>query len=213
MDGLLIDSEPLWQQAEIEIFKTVGLDMTPEQSAQSMGLRLDKVVEFWYTRHPWKTASQKDIEQAILERMLELVAEKGEAKEGVYEILDFFAAHDLPMAIASSSHMILIKAVVNKLGIKEYFKFLYSAEFEPYGKPHPGVYLNAALKLNVPPENCLVLEDSIRGIISAKAAEMTCIAVPDPIIKDDPRLSLADRVLQSLADFDEPFWNLLNAVE
>ena len=111
------------------------------------------------------------------------------------------AAQDLPLAVASSSSGEMIAAVMERLGIGGYFRILQSAEHEPYGKPHPGVYIEAARRLGVAPEHCLAFEDSPNGVIAAKAAKMACIAVPDPAIRADRRLCIADAILPSLADF------------
>lgn len=211
MDGVLIDSEPFWQQAEVDVFKTVGLHLTTQDTEQSIGMRIDRVVEYWYERSPWATPpSMADITRAILEQVIEQVHTQGQAKAGVHALLDFFKTQGVKLAIASSSHLVLIEAVIRRLQIEDYFDCLWSAEFEPYGKPHPGVYLTTAQKLHVEPHRCLVIEDSLRGIISAKAAEMVCVAVPDRSFQDDARLSIADAILPSLEAFDSAVWERLN---
>lgn len=210
MDGVLIDSEPYWQQAEIDVFATVGLHLDQQQVIQTQGQRLDKAVEYWFERHPWPTPpTVEEITLQILDHVMQTVAEKGVAKAGVLAVLALLRAQGVRMAIASSSHLRLIEAVVERLRIGAYFEQLYSAEFEPYGKPHPGVYITTAQKIGVAPQRCLVIEDSMRGILAAKAAEMTCVAVPDPSLEGDPRLSIADAVLPSLVEFNETFWHSL----
>ncbi len=112
------------------------------------------------------------------------------------------AAQDVPLAVASSSAASVIFAVLEKLGLTGCFRVVQSAEFEPYGKPHPGVYLTAARRLGVAPEACVAIEDSVTGVVAAKAAKMACLAVPAPTAKDDRRFGIADAVLPSLADLD-----------
>ncbi|NDJ85811.1 MAG: hexitol phosphatase HxpB [Chloroflexi bacterium] len=207
MDGVLIDSEPLWHEAEMAIFRTVGFAMTREHCLETQGMRVDKVVEYWHARYPWTSPpSLKDVEGALVQAVIDNIQARGEALSGVRDTLAFLAGQGVRMAIASSSPMIMIEAVVSMLAIGGYFEMLYSAEYEPYGKPHPGVYLSTAAKLDVSPSECLVIEDSMRGILAAKAAEMRCLAVPDPALRDDPRLAIADWVLPSLALFDSAFW-------
>jgi sugar-phosphatase len=82
---------------------------------------------------------------------------------------------------------------------------LQSAEHEPYGKPHPGVYIAAARALGVSPGDCLAIEDSANGLLAAKAARMRCIVVPEPAVRHDRRFCIADAVLDSLMDF-RPEW-------
>jgi sugar-phosphatase len=211
MDGLLIDSEPFWQEAEIAVFGKVGLHLTEELCTQTMGLRLDEVVEYWYRYQSWEGVSKKEIENAIKAHYLEAVAARGEAKIGALELLAMLHEKQIPMAIASSSYMELIEGVVRKLGIEHYLKVLCSAEHEQYGKPNPSVYLSAADKLGVSRLQCLVFEDSFRGVLAAKAAEMICVCVPDPSLVGDPRLAIADKVIPTLAHFDDGLWVELSA--
>ena len=89
-------------------------------------------------------------------------------------------------------------AVLAHFGLSHYFQATCSAEFLPHAKPHPQVYLNAATALGVAPEHCLALEDSVTGVIAAKAARMRCFAVPDAAHRDDARYAIADKTLLAL---------------
>jgi mannitol-1-/sugar-/sorbitol-6-/2-deoxyglucose-6-phosphatase len=117
---------------------------------------------------------------------------------GVIPLLQALAQTDLKLAIASSSSMSLIQAVVQKLRIETYFDVLWSAEYESFGKPHPTIFLSTAHKLAISPNDCWVIEDSINGVIAAKAARMKCLAVPDLSQLHDPRFAIADKVIPSL---------------
>ena len=209
MDGLLIDSEPLWEEAELEVFNQVGVPLTSEMTKQTMGLRVDEVVQHWFDLYPWKDISHKEIEAKIVEKVIALIKEKGTAKEGVNEMIRFFKDKNMPMAIASSSSMDIIETVVKKLHIKNNLDVIYSAEHEQYGKPHPGVYITAAQKLGIASEKCLAFEDSPNGVLAAKAAKMKCIAVPDEKMKDDKRFGRADIILDSLSEFNLELLNKL----
>ncbi len=211
MDGLLINSEPFWQQAEIEIFGKLGINLTPELAVKTIGMRLDRVVEHYFDRYPWNGPSTEDVTQELLDRVTELVRTKGLAQPGVYDVLDLVDKHNVRVGLATSSDPQLIDAVLDRLDIRDHFEVICSAMDEENGKPHPAVFLTTARALNVAPQKCLVLEDSLRGVIAAKAAEMTCVVVPDHSLRDDPRLAIADRVLQSLADFDETVWDQLQS--
>ena len=201
MDGLLVDSEPLWQEAEIMIFIPLGVPLSKEMARTTMGLRIDEVVEHWFTRYPWQETTKKVVEDKVVEKVIELIEEKGRMLKGVEEIIKLFATANMPMAIASSSQTRVIDAVLKKISIREYIRVVHSAEEEPYGKPHPGVYITAAKKLGVSPEYCLAFEDSPNGVLSAKAAGMKCIAVPDSSVREDEGFTKADMVLDSLEDF------------
>jgi mannitol-1-/sugar-/sorbitol-6-/2-deoxyglucose-6-phosphatase len=201
MDGLLIDSEPLWRIAEVEALAAVGVSITEEDALETTGLRTDEVVELWHGRYPWAAPPKKEIEARIISRLIALVRERGEPMAGAKETLEAFSAAGYPLAIASSSASEIIAAVLETLGIGGYFRVTQSAEHEPFGKPHPGVYIEAARALGVEPRTCLAFEDSPNGVIAAKAARMTCVAVPDPALAGDRRFGAADLVLGSLAEF------------
>src|SRR5215210_2390713 len=201
MDGLLVDSEPLWRIAEIEMLSAVRVPITEEDAIQTTGLRTDEVVELWYARYPWSDPPKKAIEARIITRLIALVRERGRMMPGVRETLHAVSDAGYPLAIASSSSSEIIAAVLDTLGIAACFQVAQSAEHEAYGKPHPGVYIEAARRLGVEPRRCLAFEDSPNGVIAAKAARMRCIAVPDPALRNDRRLQAADLVLPSLAVF------------
>ena len=212
MDGLLIDSEPFWIDSEIEVLRPLGVPLTREMCMQTAGIRVDKVVQHWHgrfawdaQRHPLATMTEK-----IVTGVIERVRARGKVLPGVMESIDFFKRQQLKMAIASSSHHRLIRAVLDRFELGKHFAVVKSAENEPYGKPHPGVFINAASSLAVDPQHCLVLEDSIYGAIAAKAAMMKCIVVPATHDAEDPRFAIADLKLSSLTEFNQVHWDTLN---
>lgn len=201
MDGLLIDSEPLWKHAEVDVLANVGVPLTYEMTNQTMGLRTDEVVRYWFDRYPWLLPAQNAVAREINDRLIQLIAESGTAKLGVNEAVAVIRHLGLPMAIASSSTEEIIDAVLNRLDVREYISVVHSAQHELYGKPHPAVYLAAADKLGVQPTECLAFEDSVNGVLAAKAAKMVCIAIPEPELRSDRRFGIADLILDSLNDF------------
>lgn len=210
MDGLLIDSEPLWQESEIVVFGKVGLRLDRAMCMETMGMRVDAVVDYWHSRHPWDDVPKKEIEDGIIDEVVERILREAEPKEGVASAIGFVRGKGARIAIASSSSYRIIEAVLDKFGLKDTFEVVHSAEEEEYGKPHPAVYLTAARKLGVSPRECLAIEDSYNGVISAKEAGMRCIAVPDPLTCDDARFGLADVRLISLSEIDDDVWSALD---
>lgn len=201
MDGLLIDSEPFWRVAEIDAFKKVGAQLTDELLSQTMGMRNDEVVKYWVNYFKIEHANYGQLELDILASVQEQVEAKGELLPGVLDTLNFFKEQQTPIALASSSPMGIIQSVVDTTGIESYFKVMCSAEFEEYGKPHPAVFLSAASYLRVEPEQCLVFEDSVNGVIAAKAAKMKCIAIPASQDYLKQSYAIADNKFASLVDF------------
>jgi HAD superfamily hydrolase (TIGR01509 family) len=202
LDGLLIDSEPLWRQAEIEVFGSLGLRLTEAQVRQTMGLRIDDAVRHWWDRHPWSGPPPVEVERAVTARVAELITDSGEAMPGALEAVDLCGRRSLPVAVCSGSYAVVIVAALRRLGIESEVSVWHSAEWEPVGKPHPGAYLSTAAKLGIDPTACLALEDSFNGAISAKAARMRVVAVPEPSTLGSPRWGFCDAVLASLFGFD-----------
>lgn len=201
MDGLLIDSEPLWGEAMNEVLATMGVQLTQAQYAQTTGLRTLEVVDHWQKQYQWNHKSARQVTDEIQQLVLQKIRTQGRPKEGLLHILDFFRQRRFKMGLASSSPLFLIENVLDQLGIRDYLQVVKSAEAETHGKPHPAVYLACAQALQSDPLDCLVFEDSITGVIAAKAARMKVVAVPEPHRSHDPRFALADLKLSSLADF------------
>jgi len=200
MDGVLLDSEPFWRQAEIEVFASVGLDLTEQDCMETMGIRIDEVVAYRHAQKPWDSPSQHQVAERIVDRVIELVRQRARPLDGVAEALAWFRERRIPLALASSSSLRLIRASLEALGLAEAFPIQHSAEHEELGKPHPAVYLATARRLGLPPSACLAVEDSLNGVVSARAARMSVVAIPEPAVAGDPRFVLADERLASLHD-------------
>ena len=210
LDGLLIDSEPYWRQAEIEVFGSVGLQLSETDTRQTMGLRIDDAVRHWWERDPWKGMTPGDVERAATARVAELIAAKGEPMPGALEVIQLCRRLSLPVAVCSGSYAVVIEAALRRLGIESEIAVWHSAEWEPLGKPHPGSYLSTAAKLGVDPSGCLAVEDSFNGAIAAKAARMRVVVVPEPSAAGSARWGFCEAVLDSLVGFDE---GLLRSLE
>jgi HAD superfamily hydrolase (TIGR01509 family) len=203
LDGLLIDSEPFWRQAEIEVFATVGLHLSETDVRQTMGLRIDDAVRHWWERQPWKGSSPVEVERTVTSRVAELVSESGAPMPGALDAVALCARLALPVAVCSGSYAVVIEAALRRLDVESEVSVWHSAEWEPLGKPHPGAYLSTAAKLGLDPTGCLALEDSFNGAISAKAARMRVVAVPEPVALESTRWGFCDALLPSLTAFDE----------
>lgn len=200
MDGLLIDSEPLWDQAELEVISSLGVDVTRRhEMPDTLGLRIDMVVDLWYAMQPWSGPDKQEVTNRIIQRTISLVEEKRPLLAGVGEALALCKAEGLKVGLASASPLYMLEKVLSLFELSDYFDALASAQTLPYSKPHPQVYLDCAAKLGVDPLTCVALEDSVNGMIAAKAARMRAIVVPAEENRQDPRYALANVKLDSLA--------------
>lgn len=201
MDGVLIDSEPLWKIAMQETFDEVGCPLTKKDFQKTVGLRIDEVIEFWYQEVGWDKFSPKEVEDKIVQRMVELIGQNGDPLPGVLDTLAFLKEKGLRIGLATSSYTVLIDAVLEALSIRDLFEETHSAEDEEFGKPHPSVYLTVAKRLNVDPLKCLVIEDSLNGIISGKAARMKVVCIPEKSHHPEPKLLVADWQFEDMSLF------------
>lgn len=212
MDGVILDSEPFWKEAEIKIFNSLGVPLTEDMCETTTGMRLVDVTKLWHEKYTWDISKNPfdKVNAEIVNALIGLIKQKGGLNTGVIELLEIFNAKGLLLAVASSSDMKIINAVMEKFDIGRYFKVIHSAEFEDYGKPHPAIYLNTAKKLGVLPNECLAIEDSFNGIVAAISARMKTAAYPEKTNFYNPKFAIADIKFRTLKDFTETEFNLLD---
>ena len=201
MDGVLIDSEPLWKIAMEDVFSALGSKLTKEDFQKTVGLRIDEVIHFWNVTENWGVIDESKVVEDIISKMEELILANPFPLKGVIETLQFLKTKEFKIGLATSSSKRLINAVLSSLNIKFFFDFTWSAEDESHGKPHPAVYLSVAKTLNVSPNKCLVIEDSYNGVISGLAARMNVVCIPEKTHFPNPKLALADFQFESMQEF------------
>ncbi|WNI85141.1 hexitol phosphatase HxpB [Citrobacter portucalensis] len=201
MDGLLVDSEPLWDQAELDVIASLGVDISRRHELpDTLGLRIDMVVDLWFAQQPWNGPSRQEVTKRIITRAIALVEETKPLLPGVREAVALCKSQGIKVGLASASPLHMLEKVLTMFDLRDDFDALASAEKLPYSKPHPQVYLDCAAKLGIDPLNCVALEDSVNGMIASKAARMRSIVVPAHENQDDPRFVLADVKLTSLTE-------------
>ena len=198
MDGLLLDSEDFWQQAEYETFSSLGVPLTPADTAKTLGWRCDYVVQYWYNVFAWHGPTPAEVADIIIDNVITMIIKQGKLMPGAREALQLCKSLNLPVALATSSNHKMMLETLKHYDLLHFFDATCSAEFLPFAKPHPQVYLNAAAALGVEAQQCVALEDSVTGVIAANAARMRCIAVPHAKDLQDNRYAIADRMLASL---------------
>ncbi|MEW6145950.1 MAG: HAD family phosphatase [Thermodesulfobacteriota bacterium] len=178
MDGVMIDSEPLWEKTERILLARRNIDYSPEYRDLIVGL------------------NQRDSGKLLRdtfslgETVDEIISERVEILTAIYEeelnlmpaltpLLESLRPRGYLMAVASSSPLSVINFVLDMFSLYPYFDAVVSGECTENGKPHPDIYLHTAERLGVRPQECVAIEDSINGVMSATAAGMYCIAIPD----------------------------------
>jgi sugar-phosphatase len=203
MDGLLIDSEPLWEEAAAEVLQEFNIQLTTEQFHNTRGLRTEEWIAHWLHHFKKDLRFVNDAMEMIIKKATEKIDSHGTGMPGVQEVFALLKQHRYKIGLATSSPMAVVHVVAGKLNIGHYLQAMTSAQFLKFGKPHPEVYLACAAELQSSPIKCICFEDSFNGMIAAKAARMKCVVVPDQQMRHQPRWNAADLQLESLLNFGE----------
>ncbi|MEL6150062.1 MAG: HAD family phosphatase [Chloroflexota bacterium] len=206
-DGLLVDSEPVWDAARAAMAADNGKTWDENDHKAVMGVSTQEWADYMIRRLEL-TMSPEAVVQQIIDRMSAMYHERIPFLPGAVAAVELAARH-LPTAIASGSHPALLNIVTGDAALQPHLAHVVSADEVARGKPHPDVYIETAARMGVAPANCLCLEDSGNGILAGKAAGMIVIAVPDERFPPAPeKLAQADHVLDSLETFPALFEQL-----
>lgn len=176
MDGVIIDSEKIWRQAENEIFSSLGVIISDENSEITKSMTTNEVTKFWYNKFPWHTYNLETVEKMVISRVIQLIETENCEIKGVKEFIEKLKFMDFKIGLATNSPFVIIPTVLHKLDIFHLFDVVSSAEFETNGKPDPSIYLTTIAKLKVKPNLCIAIEDSYSGMLAAKRAGINVIA-------------------------------------
>lgn len=177
MDGVLVDSEPLHNDAIRDLLAGYGIPCPDEMLEEFVGTRDVDMFRVLCARH----ALEDDPDTLALRRTALTVTriERGvPAMPGIPDVPRRLGADGYQLAVASSSTPEIIEAILHVLGIRPLFEAVVSSAGLPRGKPAPDVFLEAAKRLGTSPARCVVVEDAPHGVAAAKAAGMTCVAIP-----------------------------------
>ncbi|WP_315169637.1 HAD family phosphatase [Metaclostridioides mangenotii] len=201
MDGLMVDTESLATEAFIHSAKKQGYDMTKEETLLVLGFTTKSIYEFWENYFKNSDVSGKQLVDDHYKYIENILFTTGPRKMPyIEELLKYLKESNYKVAVASSSNMNHIINNMEKTGLKKYIdEFASGAEVEN-GKPAPDVFLLAAERLGVKPEECLVLEDSKAGVIAGSSAGAKVIMVPDMFKPDEECKERTYRIVGNLGE-------------
>ena len=197
MDGVIVDSEPLWSEAERRLLARRNLAYSPSLKAAMMGRDAREAVSF-LMEHYGLAESAGELISERNQLISELFKEHVEAIPGALELVSSVSAAGIVTGLVSSSPKPLMELALEKLGATGLFALALSGDQVTRGKPSPDIYITAAEKLAVKPEHCLVIEDAPHGVTAAKSAGMPCLAITTSVGVVD--LAMADRVVGGFAE-------------
>jgi len=196
LDGTLIDSMNVWAKIDFEYLKEFNIEVPKDLHEEITHLTLTQTANYFKTRF-----NIKDDVETIIKRWNDMAfyhySNTIKLKDGVIEYLDYLKSNNIKISLATSNSLTLSEAVLKNNDIYHYFDAITVTEEVKKSKNNPDVYLLAASKLNVNPENCLVFEDVVQAVKGAKLAGMTVYAIYDEISKDkrDELINNADRYI------------------
>ena len=201
MDGLMVDTESLATEAFIHSAKKQGYDMTKEETLLVLGFTTKSIYDFWENYFKNSDVSGKQLVDDHYKYIENILFTTGPRKMPyIEELLKYLKEHNYKVAVASSSSINHIINNMEKTGLKKYIdEFASGAEVEN-GKPAPDVFLLAAKRLGVKPEECLVLEDSKAGVIAGNSAGAKVIMIPDMFKPDEVCKEKAYRIVNNLGE-------------
>lgn len=205
MDGVIIDSEPIHFDVDIQTMKYLGHDITEAELEIYVGMTNPAMWKLIRQEFNLNQTIEEIIEYQLAKKISTLRGLAIEPIDGIKELLINLKEFDIPVAIASSSPRVFIEEVLTKFGMENDFDCVVSGEEVAQGKPAPDVYNEAARQLGVDVKHCMVLEDSRNGITAAKAAGMRCIGFVNPN-SGNQDLSQADYIVEDIGEIIlEPF--------
>jgi HAD superfamily hydrolase (TIGR01509 family) len=197
LDGLLLDTESLWHEAEIELFRRHGDEFTWDDKLAVVGTSYAATARYFAQRLGRPSAAGTELVDEMVDLMHERLQREVDGRPGALELVRRLRdlRSGVGLAVASNSSRRLVDTALATAGISDAFDAVITSDDVMHAKPAPDIYLEACRRLGVPPADAVALEDSATGIAAAKAAGMTCIAVPQYAETD---VSAADEVIDSL---------------
>jgi len=202
MDGLLLDTETLWHEAEVELFERHGAEFTWDDKLAVMGTSFAVTAAYFADRLGTSREQGDALVAEMIELMYERVQRAVQARPGAVELLNGLREiNDVRLGLASNSPRRLVDAALASAGMTDGFDAIVTSDDVEHAKPAPDIYLLVCERLGVPPSSALALEDTESGVAAAKAAGLVCIGVPQFAETD---VSAADRVIDSLEELLRP---------
>ena len=199
LDGVLVDSEPVWEQVRRGLVAERGGHWAPDAQRRIMGMSTPEWAGY-LTGDLGVGLPPDEVAALVIDRMVARYQQRVPFMDGAVDAVHRFAGR-WPLGLASSSPPRLIETVLQSAGLRSCFAVVMSTEQVAHGKPAPDIYLAVTAELGCPPPDCAAVEDSSNGLRSAAAAGLRVIAIPQPRYPPDPdALAQASLVLPNLAE-------------
>ncbi|MDR1431432.1 MAG: HAD family phosphatase [Propionibacteriaceae bacterium] len=176
-DGLLMDTESLWEEAMLDLYAKNGVELTPELRLSQLGISVERSSEIMSELFPG-AQNPADLCRELVAGVMELIGQRAVPMPGAEAVVAAAAASGVPLAVASNSPVDIVDLTLAKGGLRDFFEVLVTAEDVTHPKPAPDIYLTACSRLNAAPREAIAFEDSLTGVTAAAAAKLKVVAVP-----------------------------------
>lgn len=201
MDGVIVDSEQIWDDAEKHVFSSYGIDITETDQLNTRNMNMQQVSQYWSqkARTPFSLEAS---EQSVIQRVCQQIQNTPVAMQGALNLLKQIHKMNFPIGLATNAPRPVCHTVLQCLQIETFFSSVQTADDVENTKPHPEIYLKSADNLKVAPQHCLVFEDSPTGVRAAHAAGMQVIYVNPIRVADNATNTMTRTRFQSLMQFN-----------
>ena len=208
MDGVILDSEIHWKKAELSLFNKIVANWTKDDQHKIVGLSIHDTYRL-LANDFGLTIGRDDFLERVMGVASDVYRNKANLMPDFLEFIKNIKSKNIPTALASSSLRRWIDLAIGRFSLKDYFDYIISSEdVDGKGKPAPDIYLFAAQRLGIDPKECLVIEDSRNGVVSAKSAGMYCVGLRNGF-NEKQDLSTADREIEGFIKINNnEFFNL-----
>ncbi len=200
MDGVIVDSEQIWDDAEKQVFSSYGIDITEADQLKTRNMNMQQVSKYWSSQAQ-TPFSMEVSEQRVIKQVCQMIEQTPVAMQGALNLLEQIHKMNIPIGLATNAPKPVCHTVLQCLQIETYFSSVQTADDVINTKPHPEIYLKSADKLKVDPQHCLVFEDSPTGVKAAHAAGMKVIYVNPRRIAEASIISNIHFAIRSLEQF------------
>ncbi len=198
MDGLMFDTESAYSVVHNRIFKKRNKIFTKEIKMEIMGKRSQEIMKS-LSKYLGQNENVEDLLREQDGELVKIYLKSVNKLKGLDELIEFLNMNNIKKCIGTSSRKFLVDILLNKYNLKSEFKFIISGDNVKKGKPNPEIYLECLKKLKVPAKNCLILEDSLNGVIAGNSAGCQTCAIPSKYTRHED-FSIANLVVKSLND-------------
>lgn len=201
MDGLILDTEPLWGVAMQNVCDHYQLPLDSKIFRYTTGLRIDEVTAFWKKHLNWPTDLNSDtLANEIVDEIILLAIKQAKVLPGILPLLKTMKENAIPTAVVTSSPNRMLHKLMQHFQLEDYFNAFFSAQDVTYGKPHPDVYIKALHHFHSSPYDAIAFEDSVNGMIAARSAKIQTVVVPEPAKFNDKAFGLAEIKVRSMEE-------------